>query len=414
DSHLWASLVPLEPHPNRHRIDLWRLTPIRSLGRNPALNTIILPGSHISGEHAIIYWNNEDGKSSEINLLDVSAGGTWVQGEKVGYQNTRQLKDLDEIGFGAPVRVTEGDGVFDFRYIFRDLSLPRVKLDDLFVKGKRVGKGTYGEVYQALDKATNKLVAVKKIKYRVRDPREPRAESSLEQITALQTIQHPHVIQLFRVIHGHRTPDIYLVLDWVEGNLLDYIRRSTQSDRCLPENICREIMFQLCHAMAYMHALGIVHRDLKPDNILIDPDMSRKPFIKVADFGLVKIQKNMAEPQLIKTLCGSPVYIAPEVDDPASPGYDHVADSWSVGIIFFAMLTGTEPFVTKRRLSDNRIPDMRWELLPPVVSPEGQDVLRRLLQVDPQRRISPRAVFDHRWMRTHQKMHPNQMYPALP
>ena len=90
----------------------------------------------------------------------------------------------------------------------------------------------------------------------------------------------------------------------------------------------------MCDALSYVHSMGICHRDLKPENVLLTAD--EPPMVKVADFGLAKVIDSMT---MLRTMCGTPVYLAPEVvnQTPDNEGYDQVVDSWSVGVIVFSM-----------------------------------------------------------------------------
>jgi serine/threonine/tyrosine protein kinase RAD53 len=84
--------------------------------------------------------------------------------------------------------------------------------------------------------------------------------------------------------------------------------------------------------LSYIHSKGITHRDLKPENVLLTRD--NPPLIKVADFGLAKVVDSLT---MLRTMCGTPSYLAPEVVTDAPDGYDNLVDSWSVGVIVFSM-----------------------------------------------------------------------------
>ncbi|KAJ7137417.1 kinase-like domain-containing protein [Mycena crocata] len=135
----------------------------------------------------------------------------------------------------------------------------------------------------------------------------------------LQTLKHPHVLEILSVFRGEPNEPTNLVLEYVSGD----------------ELICRDIMYQLCQAMAYVHLLGIVHRNLKhewvillcrfdiPQNILVSGD--RIPFIKVAGFGL----SVRSEGNRLHQIRGSLEYMAPEMIRPSSAGYDHRCEALS-------------------------------------------------------------------------------------
>ncbi|KAJ7252733.1 kinase-like domain-containing protein [Mycena haematopus] len=414
DHHLWAYLVPRGKNPNLMRIDFWRISATAKLGRDPSRNTLILPGPHISGVHAEISWNGKNGEHSVITLKDLSSGGTWVSGKLVGRNKSQVLKDEDEIGFGAPIAIDDNNGLYDYRFQFRDVSVKQSPepLDDMYDYGKILGEGTGGSVSLATEKGgTNKVVAIKKIKYL-----ETRMDVFTE-ITVMERVRHPHVTRIFSAHHAESEPLIYLVLEYMQGgDLMAYMIREHHErnlwpegppNRGLPENICREIMYQLCHAMAFLHAQGITHRDLKPENILLRDDKSKDatPFIKVADFGLASVT------DVMKSLCGTVAYAAPEVLSPAKPGYNYLADSFSAGILLFAMLILTDPWCEPRTVH-SQWPGLHWKSLSTqILCPAGFDLLDHLVNPDPLERLSLAGVLKHAWMKAHQPMHHRLEFP---
>ncbi|KAJ7720572.1 kinase-like domain-containing protein [Mycena maculata] len=424
DDHLWGYLIPRSRHPQVRRIDLWRLNPNCTMGRDPDSNSLIFPGRHISGKHATMTWNRMSGDQCRISIRDLSAGGTWVSGVLVGHGQTSQLNDGDELALGAPVEVTEAGGLYDFRYTFRNVAgRGPFRMNDYYTRDKLLGQGTFGIVYRAIQKHPKKFVAIKTLTYPVGDTADAvkALAQTFEEIKALESIQHPHVIQIFAAHHATTTPNIHLVIEYMAGgNLFDYLYRENERQRAagvtqlaLPENLCREIMYQLCHAMAYCHALGITHRDLKPENILLrDTESEGPPFIKVADFGLAKIDKNIEKPVLMTSACGSIAYAAPEVLDPRSTGYDNYADSFSAGLIMFMLLIVSDPWCEVRTVS-GPLPKMRWDnLTVEMLAPQGHDLLAHLVEPYPSKRLSLVGALGHPWMKAHQSMHPEVSYPS--
>ncbi|KAJ7077826.1 kinase-like domain-containing protein [Mycena belliarum] len=425
NSHLWGYLVPLGTNPRVLRIDFWRITPTCVLGRDPAAVQVILPGGHISGKHASITWNQELGKRSMILLSDTSSNGTWVNDEKVVYGEVYELVHGDQIIFGADAPVPDEDGLYDYRYTFHHVAVGtyQPKIDELYLKGDLLGQGTYGTVYKATERKTGQVVAVKSVEYHLKRP--TGCTPVLGEIRALQRVRHhPHVIKILGSFPLLKKPLVFVVLEYMPGNLFDYMEQESHTRalwpegpdvRGLPEEICREIMYQLCHAMGHMHKLGVTHRDLKPENILIGP-VNGAPFIKVADFGLAKIEKNINQPTLMTSIVGSAVYVAPEVTDPRVPGYDHYSDSFSAGVIMFTMIILVEPWC-EPRVPPGRppLPKMRWKYLTTeLMAPEGLDLLDHLVQPDPHKRVSLTGALTHRWMKAHTPMHITGAYgPSL-
>ncbi|KAK7030674.1 kinase-like domain-containing protein [Favolaschia claudopus] len=411
DQHLWGYLTPLGSNPNLLRIDFWRISPTAKLGRDPSKNTLILPGPHISAAHATITWNGRNGAASEITLTDSSSGGTWVAGQQVEKGKSHRLKDGDEIGFGAPVAIEEDDGLYDHRFIFSDVSTNHHinRLDDLYVYGKYLGAGTGGCVRLATEKKTNKAVAIKTMHYLAT------RMNVFGEISVMERVLHPHILRMSSVHHAETQPIIYLVLEYMPGgDLLNYMIKEFDTrtlwpngpdPRGIPEHICREIMYQLCHAMAFLHAQGITHRDLKPENILLLDKNMEAPFIKVADFGLASLKDEM------KNFCGTVIYAAPEVLDAAPRRYNYLADSFSTGIILFSMLILMDPWRSKRTM-ECLSPGLRWNLLETyLLSPAGFDLLDHLVNPNPQERLSLAGALKHLWLKAHQPMHHTLTFP---
>ena len=151
---------------------------------------------------------------------------------------------------------------------------------------------------------------------------------------------HPNIMKMYDAIDTQR--QLYLVLELCEGEILeDVIKRSTQKH--LPERQCAKIFKQIMSAMSYYHSLNISHRDIKLENILVDMG-SEELTTKVIDFGFATQTKTNNE--LIKTCCGTPSYMAPELclrDDYIGPA----VDIWAAGVVLFSLLYGYLPWKGK-------------------------------------------------------------------
>lgn len=175
------------------------------------------------------------------------------------------------------------------------------------------------------------------------------------------------------------------MLEFVQGGeLFDYV----SSRGRLPEHEAVRLFRQMIAGLSYCHRLDICHRDLKPENVLLDANHN----IKLADFGMATLQQNG---QWLRTSCGSPHYAAPEIIS----GHHYQggkADTWSVGVILFAMLAGCLPFDTAGDMNAlMRVIRKGRFNMPTHFSPEAADLMRRILVVEPQQRISMEEIWDH-------------------
>lgn len=202
-----------------------------------------------------------------------------------------------------------------------------------YIVSDTIGQGNFGKVKLGTHVLTGEKVAVKIFnKSKIKD------ELDLirinQEIDILKYLRHPNLIQLFETVEN--STNIYLVMELAsKGDLLDFIIQN----RKLSESQARRYFQDIIKAVEELHRLKIYHRDLKPKNILIDENLN----LKVVDFGLSVRQDH---DRLLKTLCGSPSYLAPEIL--AGNQYQGAkADIWSCGVILFVMICGYLPFDDK-------------------------------------------------------------------
>ena len=249
--------------------------------------------------------------------------------------------------------------------------------------GKNLGIGAFGKVKLATHVVTHHKVAVKilnkaKIKHLGME------EKVQREINILHLCTHPHIIRLYEVID---TPtDIFLVNEYVSGGeLFDYI----VSKGRLSADEARNFFHQIISGVEYCHFQKIVHRDLKPENLLLDNNFN----LKIADFGLSNI---MRDGDFLRTSCGSPNYAAPEVISGHLYAGPEV-DVWSCGVILYALLCGSLPF------DDESIPNLFKKIksgmysLPSHLSQLARNLIPRMLEVDPMKRITIAEIRVHPW-----------------
>jgi eukaryotic-like serine/threonine-protein kinase len=190
---------------------------------------------------------------------------------------------------------------------------------------------------------------------------------------------HPGVVRVYNDEDRSRR---YMVLEWVDGRLL---RQILNEQKKLPPERAIRITLALCKALDYVHSQGVVHRDLKPENIMVGPDDQ----VKLIDFGIAANagSRRLTFAKLTEAM-GTPDYISPE--QVKGKRGDARSDVYSLGIMFYEMLTGKVPFVgpnpfviMNERLLNNPIPPREVN---PEVTPELQEIIYRALERDPSKR----------------------------
>lgn len=186
---------------------------------------------------------------------------------------------------------------------------------------------------------------------------------------------------------------MFLVFDLMrKGELFDYLTEKV----ALSEKETRSIMRSLLEAVSFLHANNIVHRDLKPENILLDDNMQ----IRLSDFGF---SCHLEPGEKLRELCGTPGYLAPEIlkcsMDETHPGYGKEVDLWACGVILFTLLAGSPPFWHRRQILMLRmIMEGQYQFSSPEWDDRSstvKDLISRLLQVDPDARLTAEQALQH-------------------
>jgi len=263
--------------------------------------------------------------------------------------------------------------------------------------GETLGRGSFAVVKEGRHKKTGQRVAIKMID---RNNKAFDLAALNKEVAVMQRIEHRNCIRLHEVLEEKHT--ICLVLDLVTGGeLFDrIIARGSYTEKDAAE-VTRDVL----QAVAYLHAQGIVHRDLKPENLLyMSNDTSTREFkqIKVADFGLARLRRS---DDVMRTICGTPGYVAPEVLDPklaGSQGYNSAIDIWSIGVVLYIMLCGFPPFFSENtvtlfrqiRRGSYSFPSPYWDN----ISNAAKDLVRKMLVVEPSKRLTAQQCLEHHWI----------------
>ncbi|KAM1231121.1 hypothetical protein ACFX13_041918 [Malus domestica] len=252
-----------------------------------------------------------------------------------------------------------------------------------------VGRGSFSTVSKAVHRQSGQVVALKQVHL---SRLNRHLKNCLDyEINFLSSVNHPNIIRLLNSFQDEGC--VFMVLEFCDGgNLAAYIRRHGRVE----EHIAKRFMQQLGAALEILHSHHIIHRDLKPENILLSGTQD-DVVLKVADFGL---SRSLHPGDYAETVCGSPLYMAPEVLQ--FERYDGKVDMWSIGVILFELLNGRPPFpgrtnvqVLKTIKSSTYLPFD--QVILSRLHPDSVDMCSKLLSRNPVKRLSFSEFYSHRF-----------------
>ena len=245
-----------------------------------------------------------------------------------------------------------------------------------------LGTGGMGQVYRAEDNTLKRVVAIKRMAPKLQFEERDR-QRFLKEAQRASALNHPNIAAIYDVLEVQQ--EILLVMEYIEGETLRARMRHPVS---IEEFL--DIAIQCAEGLGAAHAQHIVHGDIKPDNIML----TRTTRVKILDFGVAKrfafFDGNEATESLTAFLSGTPAYMAPEVL--MQKPYDGRADLFSLGLVFYEMLGGRQPFQadspagTLARVLHADVPPLRKAN--PKVPPKLAALVSRLLEKDPRARYA--------------------------
>jgi len=255
---------------------------------------------------------------------------------------------------------------------------------------KTLGKGSFATTKLATSTADKSLWAAKVLSKRTMQADDIKAFQ--QEIKILKTLDHPNVCWTREIFEDRN--NYFVVCELMTGGeLFDRIVEKEY----YTEKEAAVCVADICKALVYCHDRNIVHRDLKPENIMY-ANMKPDSPVKVVDFGLSTTAAH--GDATMKTACGTPEYVAPEVI--SKKPYTNKCDMWSVGVIMYILLCGYPPFgeenskilYRKIRAADIDFPPEDWQS----ISKDAYDLVNSLIVVDISKRLSAKQVLEHKWM----------------
>jgi aurora kinase len=255
------------------------------------------------------------------------------------------------------------------------------KISD-FILLKELGAGSFGRVLLVQHKITQAKYAIKAIDKRNTANIQEKPYFRRE-IEIMYRVHHPNVVKLFG--HFEDNNYCYFIMEYIAGgNIYSLVPKS----RSISTQQKASIMKDVISAVYFLHHMNpkIVHRDIKPENVLLD----KGTVAKLTDFGWSNyMQGDMKR----TTVCGTPVYLAPEIIN--NQGHDEHVDIWCIGVLLFELMAGFSPWqgddVQTIRYNISRL-KIRW---PRDMDRDAMDLISKILKYNPEERLSLRQMLAH-------------------
>ena len=249
---------------------------------------------------------------------------------------------------------------------------------------KELGCGSFGRVFLARHKKTKVQYAIKAIdkKNKTNIEEKPYFRRELE---VMYKIHHPNVVKLFG--HFEDNHYCYFIMEYIsKGNVYNLLTLNKKKQ--LATKVVASIIKDVISATYFLHNMypPIIHRDIKPENVLLNDGI----VAKLTDFGW---SNYIEEEKERKTVCGTPIYLAPEIIK--EKGHDEKVDIWCIGVLLFELMTGSIPFQGKdiESLKNNILHlKITW---PKEMNKDAKDLISKILKLDPSERITLEEMLEH-------------------
>lgn len=260
-----------------------------------------------------------------------------------------------------------------------------------YIKRRHLGQGSFGSAWKVEETATGHTLAAKIMNTNNMTPKDRGFVQN--EVRCLARCSHPNIVK--HVLSMDLDGMLLIVMEYADGgDLYKQIKARQPGMKYFKEHEILFIFLQLCLALDHIHSKRMMHRDLKTANVLL----TCTGLVKLGDFGFSRQYEDSLSKPVGSTFCGTPYYLSPELWRRAP--YSKKSEMWALGVVLYEVMALKRPFGGKNmdELIDN-ILNARYEPLPNCYTPQLQDLVRQLLQLDPEKRPSLRDMFKQPYVR---------------
>lgn len=213
-----------------------------------------------------------------------------------------------------------------------------------------------------------------------------------EEVAIMKKLNHPNLVQLIEVLDDPEEDSLYMVMEMCKKGVVMQVGLD-ETAKPYSEETCRHLFRDLILGIEYLHAQGVIHRDIKPDNLLLSED----DVLKVVDFGVSQMFEKPGPMRTAKS-AGSPAFLPPELCGKHGDVSGTAADIWSMGVSLYCLKYGSIPFHTESMMEMYDAIKSKEPKIPADESPVLVDLFKRVLEKDPEKRITMLELREHPWV----------------